>query len=125
MRIADERAEEMNGEIGKAMFQVAVSSVMSRGTLTAEQSAELSRLKSRFAAVLPADVADTIVSEVGVMRVLHELQKLLHEQDVTPAVRRISRTITSIIRHTLTPNHTSITLLWPSKIETRGIERYE
>lgn len=90
MGITDERVEEMNDEIGKAIFQVAVSPVMSGGTLTTEQTAEIYRLKSLFAPSLQNGIADAIVSQVGVMRVLHKLQNFLLNQDVTLQVRPTS-----------------------------------
>jgi len=80
------RAREMDVEMAKAMFQVAVSAVMHEGVMNEEKNMELMRLQEKFSGVLDRDVAETIMSEVSLMRVLHELQKLLQEQDVSPDV---------------------------------------
>lgn len=82
--ISDERAETINTEIAKGMFQVAVSAAMADGGLNEEDREALDRLKDSFGGLLDGGSAESITSEVAVMRAMYSLQQLLQEQGVTP-----------------------------------------
>mmetsp|Transcript_35900 Transcript_35900/g.143503 ORF Transcript_35900/g.143503 Transcript_35900/m.143503 type:complete len:146 (+) Transcript_35900:1692-2129(+) len=77
------QAKEIIEEMAKSVFQVAISSVMYKGTLNKERRDVLTRLRTSFSTVLDEELLDKIISEVSVMRVLHELQKLIHEEKVS------------------------------------------
>lgn len=80
LSLSDERAEEVNKEIAKGMFQVAVSSAMADGSMTAESKDALEQLKDSFGSFLDGGSADNIISEVSVMRAMYSLQQLLAEE---------------------------------------------
>jgi hypothetical protein len=82
LSLSDEKAETINREIAKGMFQVAVSSAMADGSLTPESRKALEELKSSFGEFLDGSAADNIVSEVAVMRAMYSLQQLLQDQGV-------------------------------------------
>lgn len=83
LSVSDARAEAVNKEIAKGMFQVAVSSAMADGNLNAESKDALEQLKSAFGELLEGNSADNIISEVSVMRAMYSLQQLLQEQGVS------------------------------------------
>lgn len=82
LSLSDSRAEAVNREIAKGMFQVAVSSAMADGSLNDESKDALQLLKKAFSELLDSDSADNIISEVSVMRAMYSLQQLLQEQGV-------------------------------------------
>jgi hypothetical protein len=83
LSLSDERAEAVNKEIAKGMFQVAVSSAMADGSMTTESRDALEQLKGSFGDFLDGGSADNIISEVSVMRAMYSLQQLLAEQGVS------------------------------------------
>lgn len=82
LSLSDQRAEEMNKEIAKGMFQVAVSSAMADGGMTNESKEALDQLKSIFGGLLDGS-ADNIISEVAVMRAMYALQQMIQEEGVS------------------------------------------
>ena len=81
--VPNDRAEAINSEIAKGMFQVAVSAAMADGSLNEESRATLDKLKESFGDFLDGDSANSIMSEVSVMRAMYALQALLKEQGVS------------------------------------------
>lgn len=83
LSVTNERAEVINTEIAKGMFQIAVSAAMADGNINEESRATLDKLKDSFGDFLDTDSADSIMSEVSVMRAMYALQALLKEQGVS------------------------------------------
>lgn len=83
LSVSDERAETINTEIAKGMFQVAVSAAMADGSLDDGSRQALETLKESFGEFLDGGSADSIMSEVAVMRAMYSLQQLLQEQGVS------------------------------------------
>lgn len=83
LSINEQRADAINTEIAKGMFQVAVSAAMADGSLSDEDRKTLENVKTSFGSFLDGDCADSIVSEVAVMRAMYSLQQLLQEQGVS------------------------------------------
>lgn len=83
LSITEQRADTINTEIAKGMFQVAVSAAMADGTLSDEDRKTLENVKGSFGSFLDGDSADSILSEVAVMRAMYSLQQLLQEQGVS------------------------------------------
>lgn len=83
LAVDDARAETINTEIAKGMFQVAVSAAMADGSLDEGSREALNKLKDSFGDLLDGGSADSIMSEVAVMRAMYSLQQLLQEQGVT------------------------------------------
>lgn len=83
LSVSDSRAELINKEIAKGMFQVAVSAAMADGGLDEGSKDSLEKLKESFGDFLEGGAADSIVSEVAVMRAMYSLQQLLQEQGVS------------------------------------------
>lgn len=83
LSVSDARAETINTEIAKGMFQIAVSAAMADGGLKEEDREALDQLKESFGGLLDGGSADSITSEVAVMRAMYSLQQLLKEQGVT------------------------------------------
>lgn len=81
--VGDARAETINTEIAKGMFQVAVSAAMADGSLSDEDRKALESVKDSFGSFLDGSSADSIVSEVAVMRAMYSLQQLLQDQGVS------------------------------------------
>lgn len=81
--VDDARAETINTEIAKGMFQVAVSAAMADGKLDQRSRDALDKLKESFGDLLDGGSADSIMSEVAVMRAMYSLQQLLQEQGVS------------------------------------------
>lgn len=83
LSVSDARAETINTEIAKGMFQVAVSAAMADGSLDEGSRDTLDKLKDSFGDFLDGGSADNIMSEVAVMRAMYSLQQLLQEQGVS------------------------------------------
>lgn len=83
LAVDDARAETINTEIAKGMFQVAVSAAMADGSLDQGSREALDKLKESFGDLLDGVSADSIMSEVAVMRAMYSLQQLLQEQGVS------------------------------------------
>lgn len=83
LSVSDARAETINTEIAKGMFQVAVSAAMADGSLDSGSREALEKLKESFGEFLDGGSADSIMSEVAVMRAMYSLQQLLQEQGVS------------------------------------------
>lgn len=83
LSINDARAETINTDIAKGMFQVAVSAAMADGSMKESDREALSKIKDSFGEFLEDDAADNITSEVAVMRAMYALQQMLQEQGVT------------------------------------------
>lgn len=83
LSVTDARAETINTEIAKGMFQVAVSAAMADGSMKEEDREALDKLKDSFGELLEEESAESITSEVAVMRAMYALQQLLQEQGVT------------------------------------------
>lgn len=83
LSVSDARAETINTEIAKGMFQVAVSAAMADGSLDDGSRQALETLKESFGGFLDGGSADSIMSEVAVMRAMYSLQQLLQEQGVS------------------------------------------
>lgn len=83
LKVDDARAETINTEIAKGMFQVAVSAAMADGSLDQGSRDALEKLKESFGDLLDGGSADSIMSEVAVMRAMYSLQQLLQEQGVS------------------------------------------
>lgn len=83
LAVTDARAETINTEIAKGMFQVAVSAAMADGSLDSGSRDALEELKQSFGDFLDGGSADSIMSEVAVMRAMYSLQQLLQEQGVS------------------------------------------
>lgn len=83
LKVDEKRAEEINTELAKGMFQVAVSAAMADGSLDKESRAALDELRESFGGFLDGGSADSIMSEVAVMRAMYSLQQLLQEQGVS------------------------------------------
>mmetsp|Transcript_17988 Transcript_17988/g.37318 ORF Transcript_17988/g.37318 Transcript_17988/m.37318 type:complete len:588 (-) Transcript_17988:2407-4170(-) len=82
--VSDQKAESINNEVAKAMFQVAVSTAMADGkNISSKAKQLLEQLQNDFSEILDKDTSDSIMSEVGVMRVMYSLQQLIEEQGVT------------------------------------------
>lgn len=83
LSVSDAHAETINTEIAKGMFQIAVSAAMADGSLDEASRNALEKLKTSFGDFLEAGAADSIMSEVAVMRAMYSLQQLLQEQGVS------------------------------------------
>lgn len=82
--IRESKAKEINVEIANGMYQVAVSAAMASGSVTDEDRRRLETLKESFGKHLTDTAADSITSEVMVMRTMYALQQLLvQEEDVS------------------------------------------
>lgn len=81
--VSDKRAETINTEIAKGMFQIAVSAAMTDGGVSDESREALDKMKDAFGDYLDGGSADSIMSEVAVMRAMYSLQQLLQEQGVS------------------------------------------
>ena len=82
LAVSDTRAETINKEIAKGMFQVAVSAAMADGALDERGRDALEKLKGSFEGFLDGGDADAIMSEVAVMRAMYALQQLLSDSGV-------------------------------------------
>eukprot|EP00871_Galdieria_phlegrea_P000104 jgi/Galph1/1094/GphlegSOOS_G5865.1 len=80
LKISSERFHQLNTEVAKAIFQVAVSNAVSDGKLDDESRQALESLRSSFTNMIDQESAENIISEVGLMRVMYALQQLLKEQ---------------------------------------------
>lgn len=83
--VSDARAEGVNKEIARGMFQVAVSAAMADGGLDDSGRDAIDKLRNAFSTFLEGDDADAIMSEVAVMRAMYALQQLLAESGVDVA----------------------------------------
>lgn len=81
--IYDAKAQSINVEVAKGMFQMAVSAAMASGVLTDEDRRKLDSLKNSFGDYLSDTTANSIISEVSVMRTMYALQQLVQEEHVS------------------------------------------
>lgn len=90
LAVSDSRAETINKEIAKGMFQVAVSAAMADGGLDDSGRDAIEKLRVAFGGFLEGGDADAIMSEVAVMRAMYALQQLLADSGVDDEdVRRL------------------------------------
>lgn len=90
--IRESKAKEINEEIASGMYQVAVSAAMASGSISDEDRRRLETLRTSFDKLLADKAADSITSEVMVMRVMYALQQLVQEEDMTDQdVRRLRK----------------------------------
>ncbi|EME31276.1 uncharacterized protein Gasu_15150 [Galdieria sulphuraria] len=80
LKLSDEKFHNLNQEVAKAIFQVAVSNTLSEGKLDDESREALETLKRSFTKMIDNESAENIISEVGLMRVMYALQQILKEQ---------------------------------------------